>query len=115
MRPGPVARGDVWQIDFGSTVGHEQAGVRPGLILSAGIFNEGPAGLVIAIPMTTRDKGISTHVKLDPPEGGLDAASYAKCEEIRSISKERLLRRRGRVSAATLRAIGVRVLDLLDL
>jgi len=115
MRGEPVARGDVWQVDFGQTRGHEQSGVRPGLIISADIFNQGASGLVIAVPITTKHKRISTHVRIDPPEGGLDETSYAKSEEVRSISKERLLRYRGRASAPTLRAVGSRIADLLEL
>ena len=75
--------------------GHEQAGRRPGLVVSVDAFNHGPAGLVFIIPITTVAKGIPFHVEVRPPEGGLDHPSYIKCEDLRSVAKERLLHRLG--------------------
>lgn len=38
----------------------------------------------------------SSHVELDDPETGLDEVSYAKCEDIKSISDQRLVTQLGR-------------------
>ncbi|NLJ36638.1 MAG: type II toxin-antitoxin system PemK/MazF family toxin, partial [candidate division WS1 bacterium] len=38
------SRGDIWMLDLDPTRGHEQAGKRPGLIVSADPLNHGPAG-----------------------------------------------------------------------
>ena len=83
------ARGDVWMVDLNPTRGHEQAGIRPVLVISVDKFNHGPAGLVVMLPITTKAKGIPFHVLIDPPEGGLKMKSFIKCEEVRSIAKER--------------------------
>ena len=56
-RPDP-SRGAVWLVDLNPTKGHEQAGIRPGLVVSNDIFNHGPAGLVVLLPLTTRDRQI---------------------------------------------------------
>ena len=93
------ARGDVWLLELDPTRGHEQAGRRPALILSDDVFNLGPAGLVIVAPITTRLRPIPSHIRLSPPEGGLTAPSAVLCEAIRSVSKDRLVRRMGSVSA----------------
>jgi len=57
-----------YQLD--PTRGHEQAGTRPGLIVSTDYFNSGSAGLVLLVPLTTTRTGIPLHVEVIPPEGG---------------------------------------------
>lgn len=76
-------RGDVWLVDFGQPVGREQAGQRPGVILSSDLMNEGPAEIVVAVPCTTRFRGLPTQIELDPDDSGLDEVSYAKCEDVK--------------------------------
>lgn len=98
------SRGEIWMVNLDPTRGREQAGTRPALIVSVDEFNHGPADLVIVLPVTSRDKGIPLHVKVVPPEGGVKVPSFAKCEDVRSISKDRLQRPLGRVSPATLEA-----------
>jgi mRNA interferase MazF len=97
-----AARAEVWMTDFGGGRGHEQAGFRPSLVISHDVFNQGAADLVVVIPITSKAKGVRTHVEIKPPEGGLTMVSFAKCEDIRSISKDRLQRRMGTVTAATM-------------
>jgi mRNA interferase MazF len=70
---------------------------------------------VIVIPITSKAKGIRTHVQMQPPEGGLTTISYAKCEDIRSISKDRLSRRMGAVTPATMASIELVLRALLVL
>jgi mRNA interferase MazF len=70
------------------------------LIMSDDLFNRGPAGLVIALPLTSTLRGVPSHVVVEPPEGGLKSTSAILCEAIRSISTERLVLRWGVVSPA---------------
>ncbi len=109
------SRGDVWDLNFDPTIGHEQAGARPALIVSVDLFNESPADLVVAIPMTRTQRGIRWHVPVRPPEGGLVATSFIQCENVRAVSKRRLKRHRGRVSDETLRQVEDRLRILLGL
>lgn len=109
-----VNRGEIWWVDLAPVRGHAPAGRRPGLVVSVDRFNNGPAGLVIVVPITSRKKGISFHAPVQPPEGGLQETSYVKCEDVRSVAKERLLRRVGCVSQATLAAVEDRLRILLD-
>lgn len=108
-------RGEVWLVDLNPVKGHEQSGKRPALIVSVDIFNQGPADLVVVIPITTKNKGIPLHVRINPPRGGLNEISYAKCEDIRSISKERLLERYGSVPVKIIAEIEDRIRILLGL
>lgn len=109
------SRGEVWLADLDPTRGREQHGRRPVLILSATAFNHGPAGLVVVIPITSRDKGIALHVRVTPPQGGLQTESFIKTEDLRSISVERLGRRLGTVSPQTLAEVDDAVRILLEL
>lgn len=56
-------------------------------------FNAGLAGLVIAVPLTSKiakSTNIPAHIRLDPPEGGLKTPSVILCDQLRTISKDRL-------------------------
>jgi mRNA interferase MazF len=108
-------RGEVWNVDLNPTRGREQRGSRPALVVSTDRFNRGPAELVVVVPITGTERGIPLHVRFDPPEGGLKKRSFAKCEDVRSVSKERLTRRWGVVSRATLSAVEDRLRILLEL
>ena len=99
------ARGEVWLADLNPTRGREQAGMRPCLIVSVNLFNQSPAELVIVVPLTTKAKNIRTHIPLLPPEGGVREQSFIKCEDVRSISTERLTSRWGTVAPATLHQV----------
>jgi mRNA interferase MazF len=85
------------------------------LILSDDRFNRSAAELVIAVPITSKNMGIRSHVEMTPPEGGLQVRSFIKCEDIRSISTRRLLRVMGTVKATTLDSVEQRLRLLLNL
>ena len=108
-------RGEIWFVDLNPTKGREQAGQRPCLIVSDDRLNRSPADLVIAIPITSKDKGIPSHVEITPPEGGLKVRSFIKCEDIRSISTDRLVKVLGTVTISTLDKVGQRLRLLLNL
>lgn len=109
--PGAPHPGDVWLVDFGRTVGREQAGLRPALIVSPARFNEGP--LVFAVPFTRSNRGTPLHVRIDPPDGGLRSASFAMCDQLRALSVRRLREPWGRVEAPSLRRVSERLTLLL--
>ena len=108
-------RGEVWLVKLDPTQGREQAGQRPALVLSVDPFNHGPAELVVVLPLTSKAKGVPLHVAVSPPEAGLSLPSFIKCEDVRSVSKGRLLNRLGVVSAPTLSAVEDRIKRLLGL
>lgn len=85
------------------------------LIVSVDRFNEGPAGLVIVVPITSRERGIPSHIRIDPPEGGLQCQSFALVEAVRSVSKTRLVRPLRAVSSGTLAQVEAWMKTLLGL
>lgn len=105
-------RGEVWLVDFGDPVGREQSGTRPAVVVSADLLNDSRAGVVIVVPITTAHRGLPSHVEIDRGASGLDEISYAKCEDVKSISEERLSGRLGEVSDEAIFQIA-RVLRLL--
>jgi mRNA interferase MazF len=108
-------RGDVWNVDLNPTRGREQSGHRPALIVSHDRFNKSVADLVVVVPITSTERGIPLHVRIAPPEGGLRNVSFAKCEDVRSVSKERLTKRLGATSPRTMELVTDRLRILLDL
>jgi len=60
-------------------------------------------------------RGIPSHVRVEPPEGGLRAISFIKCEDVRSIAKERLKSKWGAVSAKTLAIVEDHLRILMNL
>ena len=109
------SRGEIWLVNLNPVRGHEQAGTRPALVISENLFNHGPAGLVVIIPITTKQKGIPLHIQLQPPEGGLNDKSFVKCEDIRSVSEKRLINKFGTVTKVTLAQVEDRLKILLGL
>lgn len=115
MRSNGPRRGEVWLVDLNPTRGHEQAGVRPALVLSANLFNQGPAGLVVVLPITSTERQVPLHVAIDPPEGGVRQRSFVKCEDIRSIAVERMRERWGSVSPGSMNVVEDRLRILLEI
>jgi mRNA interferase MazF len=109
------AYGDVWLGDLDPTVGHEQAGRRPVLVVSIDRFNRSGARLVCVLPITSVLRNVPWHVPVSPPEGGLTRPSAVLCEAMRSVSHDRLERRMGAVSPQTLQAVQDRLRILLNL
>lgn len=108
-------RGEVWHARLDPVTGHEQGGERPCLVVSDDRFNQSRAGLVVVVPITRTERGLASHVRIGPPEGGLKAVSFVMCESVRSISKQRLQVRWGKVSAKTMTAAEDRLRLLMSL
>ena len=107
-------RGEIWLVDFGEPIGREQAGRRPAVIVSADRLNESAAGVVIVVPCTIAQRGLPSHIELDPASAGLDEVSYAKCEDVKSVSDQRLIARLGAANDEARFAIARALRFLLD-
>lgn len=110
-----MKRGDIWFADLNPVVGNEQAGKRPVLIISVDAFNAGGARMVVVVPFTKHDKKQPLHVPVKIEETGLSVDSFIKTEDIRGISKERLVNKIGEVGERTMEEVGIRIKKLLGL
>jgi mRNA interferase MazF len=102
--------GDVVWLQFDRQAGHEQAGHRAALVLSPARYN-GPRGMMICCPMTSRIKGYPFEVVLsrDPPSAVL-------ADQIKSLDwRARGAVPKDRVSAEALAEVRVRLKALLQL
>jgi mRNA interferase MazF len=111
-----LLQGEIWMANLSPVVGHEQANTRPCLVISDNRFNRSPAGLVVIVPLTSQKKNVSWHLEIMPPEGGLLRTSYIICEQIRTISIERITPQYlGNVDATTLEAVKRQIKILLTI
>lgn len=70
---------------------------------------------MVVVPVTSAAYGLRSHVELEPEICGLDHTSYARCDQLRVISTDRLSSRRGMVGPDQLRAIDQALRFVLDL
>jgi mRNA interferase MazF len=70
--------------------------------------------LVIAVPVTTTNRGWPNHVAL-AGETGLDMNCFAMTEQVRAISRDRITKVTGAVDRTTMQAIDGWLRDFLDL
>ncbi len=89
-----ILRGDIWWADLNPARGHEQAGVRPVLIISNDIFND-RSGTVIAVAITSQEPAAGFPLTLEIHSAKLPKRSWAKISQIRTLSVERLTARAG--------------------
>ena len=98
-------RGDLWLLDLGEPVGREQGYVRPVLVVSADDWNR-HAPTVVVLPLTRTRHDLPTRVEIEPdPRNGLDATSYARCEDIRGVSEYWFHQSIGRVDVVVMTTV----------
>ena len=117
--PSYPRRGDIYLINFDPTVGAEIKKTRPGLVVQNDIANRfSPITIVAAVTSQVAQVLYPTEVCLRKGEGGLDVDSVVLLNQIRSVDKQRLIQRLGRVKPVTLRAVDRAIaisLGLVDL
>jgi len=97
--------------------GSEQAGMRPSLVIQTDAANQNanyPNTIVATISSSGRT--VPSHVRIEAtPQNGLDHASYVKCEQIMTISKDRLSTRKGSISPADMERVAQALKAVLTL
>ncbi|MBD2676105.1 MULTISPECIES: type II toxin-antitoxin system PemK/MazF family toxin [Nostoc] len=112
-----MRRGEVYDARLEPTEGSEQGGTRPVIIVSRDAINTA-SPVILAVPCTTyrSNKRIyPTQVLIQPPDGGLTSDSIAMTDQIRVLSKSRLLRLRGILSQEAIAQLNKSLLIALDL
>ena len=99
-------RGEIYLVNFDPTVGHEIRKTRPALVVQNDVSNQySPITIVCAITSQFNDPPYPREVIIQPGKSGLDHASAAILNQIRSVDRKRLIKRIGSVDAATMRKI----------
>ena len=108
-----ITRGDIYYADLSPVVGSEQGGVRPVLIVQNDVGNR-YSPTVIAAAITSRiDKvKLPTHIEvsrascsIDGDGAGLQRDSVILLEQIRTIDKQRLKERMGKLDEQTMHQV----------
>jgi mRNA interferase MazF len=84
-----ILRGEIRWADLNPVRSHEQAGLRPVMILSHDIFNE-RSGTVIAVAITIQPQKAGFPLTLELKAGNLPKKSWIKISQIRTLSVERI-------------------------
>ncbi|MFN6461863.1 MAG: type II toxin-antitoxin system PemK/MazF family toxin [Nostoc sp. DedVER02] len=89
-------RGEIYLVNFEPTIGAEIKKTRPALILQNDVSNKhSPITVVAAITSKFTEPLYPTEVLIKVPEGGLKVDSVVLLNQIRSIDKQRLIKRLG--------------------
>jgi len=110
-------RGQIWLVDWSPARGSEQMGRRPALIVQTDAANSNPRyPNTIVLTVSTTGHPVTSHVEVQPsPTNGLRATSYIKCEQILTISKERLKTQFGALESEDLERVAVALRRVLVL
>ena len=92
-----ILRGEIRWADLNPVRGHEQAGLRPVLVLSQDIFNE-RSGTVIAMALTSQAQRAGFPLTLELRGSEAAKRSWVKISQIRTLSVERMGKKIGKVS-----------------
>ena len=110
-------RGEIWLLDWSPSRGSEQAGFRPALVIQSDAANKNPHyPNCIVLAVSTKGKPVPFHIVVKPTRSnGLSELSYIKCEQVLTVSKERLTRKLGTVEPDQLPLISQALRLVLEL
>ena len=101
-----IGRGAVVVVELDPTIGHEQSGVRPCIVVSdPDVIGDQRFPLVCVVPVTgTPGEGL-LYPPLAPGQSGLAKKSFALIDHLRSIDKRRIRRVFGELEREEIAAI----------
>jgi len=74
-------QGDIVIVNFDPTLGHEQAGLRPALVISKGLYNKNTKQIVVC-PITTKARKLPMRIQLD---NRTSTQGFIICDQIRTL------------------------------
>ncbi len=110
-------RGEIWRMDWSPGRGSEQTRRHPALIVQTDPANHNPRyPNTIVVAISTKGRNVPSHVYVEPTDtNGLTAPSFIKCEQILTISKDRLEARLGCLSPNDLEQVAAALRMVLEL
>ncbi len=101
-----IERGTVVLLALDPTVGHEQRGVRPCIVVSdPDVIGDQRFPLIAIVPITGAPAEGALYPMLQPGPSGLTKVSYALIDHLRSVDKRRIRRVFGVVSSGEIEEI----------
>lgn len=108
-----IKQAEIWLTNLNPTKGSEQSGVRPVVVISGNLLNQN-LNVVIACPLTSKIKNYKGNVVLQPnSENKLPQTSEVLTFHLRSLAKDRLIKKVGAISSAELQQIKQCLEDIL--
>lgn len=108
-----IKQAEIWLTNLNPNKGREQNGVRPVVVISGDLMNE-HLEVVITCPLTSKIKNYKGNVVLEPnTKNGLSHPSEILTFHLRSMSKERLIKKVGKISTTELKEIKECLNDIL--
>jgi mRNA interferase MazF len=108
-----MKQGEIWLTDLNPVKGSEQSGTRPVVILSGNLLNK-HLPLVICCPLTSKIKNYKGNIVLKPnSDNKLTQDSEILLFHIRSLSKDRLLRKIGCINKGDLELLKKSLTEIL--
>ncbi len=99
-------RGDIYLVNFDPTLGAEIRKTRPALIVQNDIANRhSPITILAAITSKFDVPAYPTEVIMEAGESGLPQRSSVLLNQIRSVDRQRLIKRIGHVGPETMRRV----------
>lgn len=115
MEEDKIKRGSVFIADLNPTIGSEQYGRRPVVILSNDISNKySPTILIAPFTKILKKKSLPTHI-LVKKTSFLKFDSLILLEQIRTIDKSRLTDYKGKLNEDTLNKINLGLIEAEDI
>jgi mRNA interferase MazF len=103
QKVGHPVRGDIFLVNFDPTIGSEIRKTRPALVIQNDIANQySPITIVAAITSKFDEPPYPTEVILESKESGLPLRSVVLLNQIRSVDRQRLVKRLGKADDETM-------------
>ena len=102
-----IRRGEIYLVSFDPTIGHEIKKTRPALIIQNDVGNRhSPLTIVAALTSTVSPVPFPVEVVVAPTKNiGLAVKSAIRLDQIRTVDRQRLIRRLGVADAGAMRRV----------
>ena len=98
-----IKRGEIYYTNLDSTIGSEQSGNRPVLIIQNDTGNLHSNTTIVAAITSKEKKAMISHINID--NCGLNGPSLVLLEQIRTIDKRRLREHMGHLDEQSMRLV----------
>ncbi len=111
-----MQKGDIYIVEIPVSGGHEQAGLRPAIIVQAAGLEGLPTVLIVPITSKQRAAEFPFTFIIEPDEfNNLDVISVALVFQLRAIDKKRLKNKIGKLKPVKLKLLKQSLKDIIGL